>query len=72
MDANGRPPDTGAMTTSAHRSDETVISRHLTSEGTVVWTRDADGHPRMTLYPHVPGARPVSTAGRRAGGGRGR
>ncbi|MFB4195811.1 hypothetical protein [Streptomyces carpaticus] len=60
------------MTTSAHRSDETVISRHLTSEGTVVWTRDADGHPRMTLYPHAPGARPVSTAGRLATGGQAR
>ncbi|CAL9364085.1 hypothetical protein SUDANB171_00727 [Streptomyces sp. enrichment culture] len=52
------------MTTSVNRSaqaEETVISRHLTSEGTVVWTRDTEGRPRMTLYPHSPGARPRTT-----------
>ncbi|MFD7509830.1 hypothetical protein ACFV5N_10870 [Streptomyces sp. NPDC059853] len=57
------------MTTSAQRSDQTVISRHLTSEGTVVWTRDAEGRPRMTLYPHTPGARPVTAGGRGGTGG---
>ncbi|MGW8846917.1 hypothetical protein ACWGNE_03995 [Streptomyces xiamenensis] len=54
------------MTTSVNRAtqaEETVISRHLTSEGTVVWTRDTEGRPRMTLYPHSPGARPRTTAG---------
>lgn len=42
-------------------NENTVVSRHLTSDGVVVWTRCACGRLRMDLIPRA-GARGV-TAG---------
>ncbi|QXJ20593.1 hypothetical protein AGRA3207_001330 [Actinomadura graeca] len=36
-----------------------TLSRHLTSEGVVVWSRCACGRLRMDLVPHAAG-RPIS------------
>ncbi|WP_165959183.1 hypothetical protein [Actinomadura sp. KC345] len=37
-------------------AQNTVVSRHLTSDGVVVWTRCACGRLRMDLIPHEGGA----------------
>ncbi|QKW37640.1 hypothetical protein HUT06_29525 [Actinomadura sp. NAK00032] len=41
--------------------NSTLVSRHLTSEGVVLWTRCSCGRLRMDLVPH--GDAPRLTAG---------
>ncbi|MEU6573524.1 hypothetical protein [Streptomyces sp. NPDC046805] len=35
-----------------HMDTDTIVSRHITSEGVVVWSRCACGRLRMTLVPY--------------------
>jgi hypothetical protein len=48
----------------------TVVSRHLTSEGVVLWTRCSCGRLRMDLVPHGH-ARPLTAGPCPHGAGRG-
>lgn len=59
MDRTGDPAETGGMRslqrTEIPADSYTLVSRHTTSEGVVVWMRCTRcGQPRMLLQPHAP------------------
>lgn len=46
-----------------HTDTDTIVSRHTTSEGIVVWIRCACGRLRMTLVPYSTDGKALAAGG---------